>query len=64
VRSTADPLGRPSIATRSASFATPSRLPSGRVTEAQTEIVKPGLGHDPGLDDPTAVIEFIAAHAE
>ena len=27
-------------------------------------IVKPGVGHAPGLDDPTPVIEFIAAHAE
>lgn len=27
-------------------------------------IVKPGVGHEPGLDDPTPVIEFIAVHAE
>lgn len=27
-------------------------------------IVKPGVGHSPGLDDPTPVIDFIATHAE
>jgi pimeloyl-ACP methyl ester carboxylesterase len=27
-------------------------------------IVKPGVGHTPGLDDPTPVIEFTASHAQ
>jgi hypothetical protein len=27
-------------------------------------IVKPGIGHTPGLDDPTPVIEFIATHTQ
>jgi hypothetical protein len=26
-------------------------------------IVKSGVGHTPGLDDPAPVIEFIAVHA-